>query len=264
MTHVPMSLSKTQPAYRGPLISELEQAVRSGSHETRVRSLRRSTDLFLGTKEKLSEEQIEVFDEVLSHLIARMESTALIELSERVAPVNNAPNNVVHRLAVDDEIAVAGPVLALSDRLTTQDLVEIALAKGQSHLLAISRRSHRGTSLTDVLIERGDSQVITALAENAGAELSEKAYAEIIDKSEGDETLLEKLGLRIDIPLHLFRRLLERVSEAVRSRILALAPAEKRDDIAEILASISSDTVQVDEVDRDFVAAERVVRLMHE
>jgi uncharacterized protein (DUF2336 family) len=264
MTHVPMSLSKTQPAYRGPLISELEQAVRSGSQETRVRTLRRITDLFLGTKEKLSEEQIEVFDEVLSHLIARMESTALIELSERLAPVNNAPNNVVHTLAVDDEIAVAGPVLALSDRLTTQDLVEIALAKGQSHLLAISRRSHLGTSLTDVLIERGDSQVITALAENAGAELSEKAYAEIIDKSEGDETLLEKLGLRIDIPLHLFRRLLERVSEAVRSRILALAPAEKRDDIAEILASISSDTVQVDEVDRDFVAAERVVRLMHE
>src|SRR6478735_956201 len=71
-----MSSTKTQPIYRGPLISELEQAVRSGSQETRVRTLRRITDLFLGTKERLSEEQIEVFDEVLSHLIARMESTA--------------------------------------------------------------------------------------------------------------------------------------------------------------------------------------------
>jgi uncharacterized protein (DUF2336 family) len=258
-----MSLSKTQPMYRGPLISELEQAVRSGSQETRVRTLRRITDLFLGTKERLSEEQIEVFDEVLSHLIARMESTALIELSERLAPVNNAPNNV-HTLAVDDEIAVAGPVLALSDRLTTQDLVEIAMAKGQSHLLAISRRSSLSPSLTDVLVERGDTQVITALAENAGAELSEKAYSEMVDKSETDETLLEKLGLRVDIPLHIFRRLLERVSEAVRARILALAPAAKRDDIAEILASISNDTVKVDEVDRDFTAAERLVRLMHE
>src|SRR5690348_16270019 len=123
---VTMSSIKTQPTYRGPLISELEQAVRSGSQETRVRTLKRITDLFLGTKEKLSEEQIDVFDQVLSHLIARMESTALIELSERLAPVNNAPNNVVHTLALDDEIAVAGPVLALSDRLTSQDLVEIA------------------------------------------------------------------------------------------------------------------------------------------
>lgn len=259
-----MSSIKTKPAYRGPLISELEQAVRSGSQETRVRTLRRITDLFLGTKEKLSEEQIEVFDQVLSHLIARMESTALIELSERLAPVNNAPNNVVHTLAVDDEIAVAGPVLSLSDRLTSQDLVEIAMAKSQSHLLAISRRSSLSASVTDVLVERGDTQVITALAENTGAELSEKAYADLIDKSGTDETLLEKLGLRLDIPLHMFRRLLERVSEAVRTRILALAPTERRDDIAEILASISNDTVKVDEVDRDFTAAERLVRLMHE
>ena len=42
---------KTQPMYRGPLISELEQAVRSGSQETRVRTLRRITDLFLGTQD---------------------------------------------------------------------------------------------------------------------------------------------------------------------------------------------------------------------
>src|SRR5262245_59209039 len=259
-----MSLTKTQPIYRGPLISELEQAVRSGSQETRVRTLRRITDLFLGTKEKLSEEQIEVFDEVISHLIARMESTALIELSERLAPVNNAPNDVVHTLALDDEIAVAGPVLALSDRLTTQDLVDIAMAKSQSHLLAISKRSRLSASLTDVLVERGDTQVITALAENAGAELSEKAYNDLVEKSETDETLLEKLGLRLDIPLHIFRRLLERVSEAVRARILALAPPEKRGDIAEILASISNDDIEVEEIDRDFGAAERLVRLMHE
>ena len=162
-----MSSSTTQPMYRGSLISELEHAVRRGSQETRVRALRSITDLFLGTKEKLSEEQIEVFDEVLSHLITRMElKTALIELSERLAPVNNAPNNVIHTLAVDDEIAIAGPVLSLSDRLTTQDLVQIAMAKGQPHLLAISRRSCLSESLTDVLVERGDTQVITALAEN--------------------------------------------------------------------------------------------------
>jgi uncharacterized protein (DUF2336 family) len=193
-----------------------------------------------------------------------MEATALIELSERLAPVDNAPNNVIHTLAVDGEIAIAGPVLSLSDRLTTQDLVEIAMAKSQPHLLAISRRSHLSTSLTDVLVERGDTQVITALAENAGAELSDKAYADLVDRSEADETLLEKLGLRLDIPIHIFRRLLERVSEAVRTRILALAPPEKRHDITEFLASISKDDIKVDEVDRDFGAAERLVRLMHE
>ena len=259
-----MSTSTAQLMNRGPLISELEDAVRHGSQEKRVRALRGITDLFLGTKERLSEEQIDVFDEVLCHLITRMEARALIELSERLAPINNAPTNAIHTLAVDDEIAIAGPVLTLSDRLTTPDLVEIATAKGQSHLLAISKRSSLNESLTDVLVARGDSHVITSLVENAGAKLSEKAYADLVDKTEADESLLEKLGLRLDIPLHIFRRLLQRVSETVRARLLAVASRERRDDIAEILASISNDVVEPDDLDSDFSAAKFRVQTMHE
>src|SRR5262245_63765221 len=87
------------------LIAELEDAVRRGSQEKRVETLRRVTDLFLVGSKKLNEEQIQVFDEVLGHLITRMESKALIELSERLAPVNNAPINVVNTLARDDRRA---------------------------------------------------------------------------------------------------------------------------------------------------------------
>lgn len=259
-----MSTSTAQLMNRGPLISELEDAVRHGSQEKRVRALRGITDLFLGTKERLSEEQIDVFDEVLCHLITRMEARALIELSERLAPINNAPTNAIHTLAVDDEIAIAGPVLTLSDRLTTPDLVEIATAKSQSHLLAISKRSSLNESLTDVLVARGDSHVITSLVENVGAKLSEKAYADLVDKTEADESLLEKLGLRLDIPIHIFRRLLQRVSEAVRARLLAVASRERRDDITEILASISNDVVEPDDLDSDFSAAKFRVQTMHE
>ena len=129
------------------LISELEDAVRRGSQEKRVETLRRVTDLFLVGHERLSEVQIEVFDDVLSHLIRRMESAAMIELSERLAPINNAPIKVVHTLARDDEIAIAGPVLSLSDRLTTPDLIEIVRAKSQSHMLAISKRNSLSESL---------------------------------------------------------------------------------------------------------------------
>src|SRR5215510_16404977 len=196
------------------LIAELEDAVRRGPQEKRVETLKRVTDLFLVGSEKLNEEQVQVFDDVLGHLITRMESKALVELSERLAPINNAPINVVHTLARDDEIAIAGPVLSLSDRLTTPDLIEIALAKSQSHLLAISQRRSLSESLTDALIERGDRQVIGKLAENSGARFSERAYAYLVEQSEADETLLEKIGLRIDIPLHIFRSLLMRVTEA--------------------------------------------------
>jgi uncharacterized protein (DUF2336 family) len=246
------------------LIAELEHAVRRGSQEKRIETLRRVTDLFLVGSEKLNEEQVQVFDEVLGHLITRMESKALIELSERLAPINNAPVNVVNALARDDEIAIAAPVLSLSDRLTTADLIEIALAKSQAHLLAISKRSSLSESLTDTLIERGDRQVIRKVAENEGARLSEKAYACLIEQPEPDETLLEKLGLRLDIPLHLFRRLLERATAALRDRLLALATPEKRDDIKEILASIPNEIIENEDVDHDFTTAQRLVDAMQE
>jgi uncharacterized protein (DUF2336 family) len=243
------------------LISELEDAVRRGSQPKRVETLRRITDLFLSANEQLNEEQILVFDQVLGHLIKRMELTALVEISERLAPIHNAPLNVVHTLACDDEIAVAGPVLSLSDRLTTPDLIEIALAKSQSHLLAISKRSSIGESLADVLIERGDREVIKKLAGNAGVQFSEKAYAHLVDQPEADETLLEALGSRLDIPLSIFLRLLERVTEAVRTRLLAFVQ-DQRDDIKDALASISNDVIESEEVDLDFGAAKSVVEQM--
>jgi uncharacterized protein (DUF2336 family) len=246
------------------LITELEDAVRRGSPEKRLDTLKRVTDLFLGASEQLNEEQIQVFDEVLGHLMSRIESRALIELSERLAPINNAPIKVVHTLAWDDEIAVAGPVLSLSDRLSTPDLIEIVMAKGQPHMLAISKRSSLSESLTDALIERGDDEVINKLAENAGAHFSEKAYTSLVDRPGANESLLEKLGLRLDIPLHIFRRLLQRVTSAVRERILALAPREKQEDIKEILASISNEVIDNEDLDKDYAAAGRLVQTLHQ
>jgi hypothetical protein len=94
--------------------------------------------------------------------------------------------------------------------------------------------------------------------------LSEKAYANLVDKTDADESLLEKLGLRLDIPIHIFRRLLQRVSDAVRGRLMAVASPERRDDIKEILAGITNDVVAPDDLDSDFSAAKSRVQALHE
>src|SRR6266576_439138 len=94
------------------IIAELEDAVRNGSSEKRVATLRQVTDLFLQDGERLSEDQVKVFDDVLCVLIARVESRARAELGKRLASVDYAPFDVIQHLALDDEIAVAGSVLA--------------------------------------------------------------------------------------------------------------------------------------------------------
>jgi uncharacterized protein (DUF2336 family) len=244
------------------LIGELEDAIKSGTSEKRVETLRRVTDLFLNDADRLNETQIGLFDDVLCHLIKRIETKALVELSEHLAPVDESPIEVIRRLARNDEITVAGPVLSQSARLTTSDLVEIAGTKSQQHLLAISGRSELEEAVTDVLIERGDRETVHRLARNAGARFSETGFSTLVRNAETDESLAEKLGLRLDIPLRLLRDLLSKATEAVRSRLLALAPAETRSEIQRALARIANEVGREATASRDFSKAQRAILQM--
>jgi uncharacterized protein (DUF2336 family) len=223
------------------LIAELEDAIQSGAKDKRVDTLRSITDLFVADADRLSDKQIDVFDDVLGHLIKRIEGKALAELSRRLGPINNAPIDVVRRLARDDNIAVAEPILKTSTRLNDNDLIEIASTKPREHLLAISARPQIATAVTDVLLQRGDRAVFHRLAGNSGASFSERGFETLVRQSERDEQLAEKVGVRLDVPLRLFRELLLRATEAVRARLLASASPESRGQIQRILAAISED-----------------------
>ncbi|MGP0092373.1 MAG: DUF2336 domain-containing protein [Xanthobacteraceae bacterium] len=246
------------------IIAELEDAIKNGSQERRVETLRRVTDLFLTGADRFNDEQIKVFDDVLGHLIARIETKALAELSERLAPIANAPIDVIQRLARDEEVAVAGPILLHSERLTENDLIEISMTKSQGHLLAISGRTQIGEAVTDVLLDRGGRAVTHKLAQNSGAHFSEVGFAKLVKGAEADESLAEELGLRLDIPLPLFRELLLKATDAVRARLLAKAPPETRDEIQRVLATISNEVCRQAATPRDFVSAQRVVNAMRE
>ena len=137
------------------LIIELEEAIQSGSKDKRVDALRRITDLFVADAGRLNDQQVDVSNDILEHLIKRIESGALAELSRRLAPIHNAPVEVVRRLARDDDIVIAEPILAAWARLSDSDLIEIASTRPQAHLLAISARPQIGTAVTDFLLQRG-------------------------------------------------------------------------------------------------------------
>ena len=104
-------------------------------------------------------------------------------LSNRLASVEHAPPTVIKHLANDDAIAVAGPVLQQSPCLDEEFLIGCANSKGQEHLSAISLRQTIGNPVTDILIERGDDQVMLNLAKNDGAKLSEHGYSMMIDRA---------------------------------------------------------------------------------
>ena len=246
-----------QPAHS--IIAELEDAVRAGSSAKRVDTLRQVTDLFLNDGDRLSDDQVQVFDDVLCLLIARVETRAKAELSKRLAPLDYAPFEVIQHLAQDDEIAVAGDVLAHSSRLGTETLVQIASTKGQEHLLAISGRADLPAAVTDVIVDRGEGRVIRKLANNAGAHFSEGGYSAMIARAENDDELIEILGLRVDLPAKFLRDLLRRAKEAVRARLLAIAPPSIREEIRQLLNAIAGETQPPR---RSYGVAEELVKLM--
>ena len=200
------------------LIAELDGAIKGASRCLQV--MGQLADLFVSNACRLNETQISLFDEVFVPLIERAEAPTLAHLSTTLAEIDLAPRDTILRLALHDDPVVAAPVLTKSNRLSEKDLIEIASTRSQQHLLAISGRKTLNEALTDALIRLGDVEVSSALARNGGAHFSECGYATLVGRAERDESLMEKLGLRWDIPAKLLRELLEKATDVVRARFL--------------------------------------------
>lgn len=246
------------------IIEELEHAVRSGTSDRRLTTLRNVTDLFLHGCDRFSEDQIKVFDDVLCLLISRIESRAKIELSKRFAAVESAPVDLIRALARDDDASVAGPVLEESKRLSTGDLIEIARTHGQKHLLAISGRSEIEQDITDIILARGEQEVVLKLARNTGARFSESGFATLSQRAEQDADLAESVGLRLDLPVKFLRELLARATKAVREKLLAAAPAGLKAEMERVLSAIGESVGKDAVAPRVYTRAEQSVRALFE
>src|SRR5262245_16453668 len=240
------------------LIPELEAVIQHGSRERRVLTLQRITAFFLDGASRFTEDHVRVFDDVLACLIDEIEAKVRAELSHRLAPVGNAPLQVVRKLAKDDDIAVAGPVLERSGRLAEDDLVDIASSKSQAHLLAISARAGIAEPVTDVLVKRGDRGVARSVAQNRTARLSDKSFSNLVSRAERDGVLAEKVALRPDIPPKLFKQLVLKATDVVQRRLLACASPQTQVEITGVLAKVSNE-VGAKAAARDYRNAQRAV-----
>jgi len=241
------------------LMEELESAMASGSVERRTDMMRRVTDLFITSNERLSEDQIRLFDDVISHLIGHIEKRAIAELSARLAPIARAPADTIRQLARDDEIRVSGPVLTQSQLLTDADLIEIAASKSDAHLVRIAQRATLSEAVTDVLVERGDVNVANEVAANQGAHFSKAGLSKLVLLSDGNDRLTETMGLRADIPPDLFRQLMAHATDAVQQRLVARTRPEAQEAIRKILADIGTQFGRRSTRQRDLAEAQRSI-----
>jgi len=199
------------------LLDELEAALASGTDARRVEMLARIAELFVNGLPNYSEDQIALFDDVMGRLLSAIDSKGRTKLAQQLAPIANAPRTVIHTLAFDNDIDVARPVLGQSERINDAEILANATTKSQQHLLAIAQRKALSEALTDVLVERGDRNVVHLLVKNPGTRFSDAGLHMLVRRATGDQTLTTEMGQRGDIR----QRLAEKVANAERARSAA-------------------------------------------
>lgn len=206
------------------IIAEIEGTFASGSADKQADILRRVTDLFLAGADSYSDDHVDLFDGVISRIAEKIETKARAELAHRLAPAPNAPPMTVRKLAHDESIEVAGPILSLSNRLSDEDLLAIANGNSQDRLLAISKRSTLSEKVSDVLVTHGNRDVVLSVTRNEGARISDAGYTKLVDRSINDEVLAICVSMRKDIPQEHFNTLIAKASEVVFEKLAASNP----------------------------------------
>jgi uncharacterized protein (DUF2336 family) len=206
-------------------LKELDDAVLRGSEESRAKALWYATDMLIVGH--YSDEETWVFGEVIGRLAGAIEVATRAQLAKRLATASKAPLNALHKLAFDDAIEVAGPILQHCERLDSKTLVQNIRTKGLPHMLAISKRSTIPEVVTDELVTRGNRDVLVSVAANNGACISDFGFLQMVKRSTNDSILVEQLGLRKDIPRQTFQQLVAKASDDVRRKL-----AQERPDLA--------------------------------
>jgi uncharacterized protein (DUF2336 family) len=244
------------------LIPGLDEIVRHGDPQRRAEVARRIAELFFQDAAKLRSDHVDLFDGLLIDLVPHAELAARVELAERMSLIANAPRELVGQLARENEITIAGPVLRRSPVLDEAALVEIARVKGQGHLLAMSERPTLSTDLTDVLVRRGDRDVVRRAAGNAGAHFSEVGYSTLIRRAGHDGVLTLKVGQRDDLSSELLKELLAGSIGVIRRRLFEVVKPARQAAIKQAMAEISGAPEQV-ESRRDFMPAQHTILTLH-
>ncbi len=186
------------------LIAELDVAIGQATTSRQSQILQRVTDLFLSDTMRFSDEQIAIFDDVIQRLIEKAENPALITLSTRLAPIDNAPPNVIATLAQNEDVAVAVPVLTLSPVLTDEVIAKVAASvKGPRQLAAIAGRGRISEAVTDALVDRGIPELIHKAIANPQARFSEIGFVKLINRAKTDKPLATAIAARGDLPAEL-------------------------------------------------------------
>lgn len=228
------------------------------SSDSRRQLLNAVTDLFL-LDEAPNQASQDHYGDIAVRSLAHLETGHRRDYAERVSAAPTLPRDVAVTLASDADSDVARLVLKLSPVLTDTDLAAIAVSQSQHHLMAIAERVRLSESVTDILVERGDRDVLHTVSANEGASLSDKGFDRLIERGSGDTGINLALSTRSNLTpgrAERVMRIVEQLSDegglwskpGSQAVSLAREARHQRLEVKLLLADLAAGTRPLDEI----------------
>ncbi|GGB35918.1 hypothetical protein GCM10011316_05080 [Roseibium aquae] len=264
-------------------LSKLAELAKDKTSTGRKSLVAAVTDLFLSADDDHVEEVSLIFGDIVMHVLGQLEHETRLALAKRVGRHRSAPHKLMKELA-QDTIEIARPVLEDSPVLKMSDLVDVAATQSMDHLSAIAGRSNLDEAVTEVLVDRGDSSVLTKVTANPGAHFADTTYLRLVDKAKADPDIQSALVQRTDMPEEAARMLVPFLSKELTERIKELnvdgalvqvmaerAAAEvaaraqraqqTRDQINQLIKDVAAGKTKIDDAVSYFAKSDRAAEL---
>ncbi len=210
----------------------------------------------------------DIVNEVLETLARDQVGRVRRILVEAIKDSDAVPRSVVEKLANDDDVQIASPMLQFSPLLDDDILIKIIQGSPASAALsAISRRAGLGAPVADAIVDADDAPAITELLLNQSAQIREETLDRLVDRAVDFPDWHEPLVRRPVLPQEVIRRLARFVADALVKDLSRRGDLD--DDTAALLTREVKDRLDAEddpwgeEADRE-TADERAQRLHQE
>ena len=240
------------------MLNSLTRMPADMTSDARRQLLNAVTDLFLLDDDPTALAK-EHYGEIAVHSLSHLETADRKDYADQVAAVPTLPQEVARSLANDADADVARLVLKLSPVLTDTDLAAIAVSQSQRHLVAIAERVQLSEGLTDILVERGDSNVLQTVSSNEGAAFSDTGFDRLLQRGGDDAVVASALSRRSDLTPNRAQRVLRIVeqmadgagvpnSQITDAQSLARQARQQRLEVKLLLSDLGAGTRKLDDV----------------
>lgn len=174
--------------------------------------------------ERLSSDDLPATDRRAAEMLAReLVLDAIVRvrraLSLAVRHAHHLPRDIALTIAHDVD-SVACPFLAVTDVFSDEDWGQLLLTISRGARASVAQRAPMKESIAEGLSGIGDAVVAETLIQNAATPMSRPVCDTLMDRFETEVEILDKLALREDLAADIVVKLVGRVSEVARDKLL--------------------------------------------